>query len=166
MSPDFSKESQKLIQQDANKYPSNKVNFVDMKDAFSNLKTAFHITTPAFYRLSAAKILPKKYDKCIYFDTDICVRTDLQDYFNTKLGNNVFAGVRDVMIKQAWHGLIFPRHRQKLGVDTLKDYINSGAIIMNLKKIREENLTQRFYDELKTNYFFTDQDIIKLDTIE
>ena len=160
MSPDFSKKSQKLIQQDASKYKNNKINFVNLNNAFSGYKTAPHITTPAFYRLNASEILPKKYEKCIYLDVDICVRTDLKDYFNTDLENNIFAGVRDVMIKQRWFNFVFPRHKQKLKIDSLQNYINSGAIIMNLKIIRSEQLIKTFCSELSNNYFFSDQDVI------
>ena len=67
--------------------------FISMKNIFSHLPMQIeHITSPTFYRLKIAELLPQ-YDKALYLDIDTIVLEDLTQLFNTDLGNNYIGGV-------------------------------------------------------------------------
>jgi len=160
IAPDFSQESKAKILNDAKKYKNNKINFIEMNETFSNLKKMVsHISNPTYYRLKAAKLLPDSYDKCLYFDTDVIVNIDLQEYYNIDIEDNLFAGVK------AAYMYLLPeqftkQHCELLEIPDAKNYINAGVVIINLKQIREENLTEVFTEVAQNNYPTVDQDVI------
>jgi len=130
------------------------INFVPIDesqfDLYKNIPTHKYISMAAYYRLKLTELLPKT-ERVIYLDCDTIVRKSLCEFFNTDLGNdNYIAGVMDARVKYkpAWKG---------------KTYINSGVLLMDLDKIRRDNIgnvfynyTKEHYDEIKTG----DQDII------
>lgn len=141
------------------RYKNCKFNFIDMKNDFSSNKRIIkHISYHAYYRLKAADIIPEKYNKCLYFDCDIIVNTDLYKLFNTDLNNNYVAGVKAP-------GYFFSKtgsakYCKKIGILNINQYINSGVLLMNLKEIREKSFTPILENEVCNNYPSIDQDII------
>ena len=54
------------------------------------------------------------------------------------------------------------KRTRKLGC-TPGFYFNSGFLVMNLKKLREDNMTPKFVEALKTDYLeFPDQDVLNV----
>lgn len=134
------------------------IHFIDMKNAFSDLKMQIsHITSPTYYRLLAADILPKEYDKCIYLDVDICVCKDLSELFSMNMEDNYIAGV-------IASGYVFNEKAncQRLKLDSMRQYVNAGVLLMNLKQIRKDNLTAKFIELSKNNYSSQDQDVVNV----
>lgn len=153
----FSAENTTKINSLKNKYKCD-IHFLDMKDAFSDLKMQIqHITSPTYYRLLAGDLLPKNYAKCIYLDVDIVVCQDLAELFNINLRDNYVAGVRAAAYfdKAA-------ENANRLGLPNIDNYINAGMMIMNLKKIRKDNMTAKFMDLTKNNYSSQDQDVVNV----
>ena len=116
-----------------------------------------HITKTTYYRLLIGDLLPIEIDKCIYLDVDICVCKDLSELFNIELKDNYLAGV----ISPAY---FFAEKRQckRLNISSMKQYINAGMLIMNLKQIRKDKMTEKFIELTKKNYFAQDQDILNV----
>ena len=84
------------------------------------------------------KLLPDV-DRVIYADADTIFCNDLAEAAMIDLGNNLIAGVRE-------HNL---------------HYINSGFMIMDLKKIRSEKIYEKWIQAAETKaYKYPDQDII------
>ncbi len=158
----FKEEYKNKIEKDCNFYKNKQINFVNMKKAFSETKRMIpHITEQTYYRLSAAEILPDKYDKCIYLDIDTVVISDLTDLYNVDLEDNYVAGVK----APGYHYDIFPEawnknYSGKIGIPSINQYINAGVIVLNLQKIRKDNLTPVLYDEALKSYPTQDQDVI------
>lgn len=153
----FSAKNTKLINQLKEKYNCD-IHFIDMKNAFSDLKMQIsHITSPTYYRLLAADILPQKYEKCIYLDVDVCVCKDLSELYNMDLKDNYVAGV-----VAAGYYFNEKAHCKRLNLVTMKQYVNAGVLLMNLKQIRQNNMTQKFVELSKENYSSQDQDVINV----
>ena len=134
------------------------IHFVDMKNAFSDLEQPIaHVATPTYYKLLAANILPKGYSKCIYLDVDVCVCTDLSDLIDTDIKGYYLAGV-------VAPGYYFNEeyHCPRLGLDSMRNYINAGVLLMNLEEIRRDNVTQKFVKLSQKNYETVDQDVINV----
>ena len=127
------------------------VNFINVdnnlfKDYLA-VKTHSYISLPAYYRLKLPSLLPLV-DKVIYFDCDIVVNSSLEELFTTDLGEYIFAGVRDL---------------DKRKIKKNPSYVNSGMLLMDLAKMRENNIEKDFldwtlehFDSIKTG----DQEII------
>ncbi len=109
-----------------------------------------HITLAAYYRLLLAELCPKE-DKLLYLDVDIIVKSSLNDFFNTDITDFYFAGVSDCDEVL---------NTSRLGINK---YCNSGVILLNLKKWREENITRKLFNWMEKNtdiIVLHDQDIL------
>lgn len=71
-------------------------------------------------------------DKVLYLDGDLICKTDLAELFNTDLGDNYAAAVPD-------SGQIYYKHAY---VKRVTKYINSGVMLLNLAKMRADNLPE------------------------
>lgn len=141
-------------------YTNCKINFIEMGELFtSNTMKIAHITTPTYYRLKMADILPKNYKKAIYLDADVIVLKDLAKYFNTNLNGYYIAGVKAV-------GYIINTsnrsYYKNIGISDMSNYINAGVTLWNLDKIRKDNITPKLLELAKNNYNSQDQDVINL----
>ena len=128
----------------------------NMSDAFYSLKW-YTKKIPMFYRLLLPYLL-KFLDRIIYIDTDVLVFEDLSEMYNLPFNNNFILATLDVDR--------FGKDVKKLGINNDK-YINSGVILFNLKKIRDENKSKlaiqflmtktkyiSYYDQTVINYIF------------
>ena len=69
--------------------------------------------------------------KSIYLDCDTIVHKDLTDLYDLNIGNYCYMG--------------FPGHEiSKMEINGTRNFINSGVMLINLKKLREMNATQLF----------------------
>lgn len=119
------------------------------------------ITVSTYFRLSLHTIFPKV-DKMIYSDVDILFREDISEVWEKPLGDNYIAGVKaDVNIKEVWCRHMKDAYWKRL-TDWYGKYINAGFIVMNLKKIREDNMHLVWQDMVNEKFFFQDQDILNL----
>ena len=119
--------SEKLRQID----PEGKLNKHDF-GAFSSLTIYFRLFIPALF---------PQYDKGIYLDSDIVVPGDISLLFRQKPGNNLIGAVADYSIQ---HITPFMRYIDRYdGVDHRK-YINSGVLLLNMKRLREVDIEGKF----------------------
>ena len=153
----FSKNNEKTILTLKDIYNCD-IHFIDMKDAFSDLTMRIaHITSPTYYRLLAGDLLPKEYGKCIYLDVDICVCQDLSELYNIDMGNNYIAGV-----VAAGYYFSEAANCKRLNLPSMKTYVNAGVLLMNLKQIRQDKMTEKFVELSKKNYSSQDQDVVNV----
>ena len=92
------------------------------------VKTHGYISLPTFYRLKAASLMPDV-DRIIYFDCDVVVNSCLNDLFFADLDGNAVGGVLDI---------------KKRMVKKNPTYVNAGMLVLDLSKIREENIEEEF----------------------
>ena len=85
----------------------------------------------SYCRLYLDDLLPESIDKVLYLDSDVLVTDSLQELWNTDLRNHVAAGVKDCINK---------KYYELLGIKEGAHYCNSGVILINLQKWREEHL--------------------------
>ncbi len=112
----------------------------DIKPIKNKLKGLYHFSVEMYYRLFIENIFPE-YDKVIYLDCDIVVVGDISKLYNTKLEDKWIGGVTERII---YNDPVFSKYvKATTGVDPI-NYINSGILLMNLKKLREVNLAEQF----------------------
>lgn len=118
-----------------------------------------------YYRLVLPQLLPE-YDKVIYLDSDILVNLDISNLFLTDIDSSYVAGVVDKCVVNSLEqenpigdGWL---RKSDLCSQIRKHYINAGVLLLNLRKMREDNMQSVFTKHMKGNYMFNDQDIINI----
>ena len=108
------------------------INFIEVDKAlfkdYQNIKTHEYIPLCGYYRLKMATLL-NNIDRVIYLDCDIVVNKSLKEFFNTDLTQNIIAGVSDI-------------NKRMLKKNPF--YINTGVLLIDLMKIREQNIENDF----------------------
>ncbi len=116
----------------------------------SNLPTKWYITQTAYLRY-LIPVLKPEIDKGIYLDVDTLVLKSLKNLYKIDLENNYAAVVEDMLDNED--------KRIRLEKFCINNYFNSGMLLMNLKRWREENLTEIFLRDTKYSKFM-DQDVL------
>lgn len=118
-----------------------------------------HLSKAAYLRLFIPEVI-QEYDKCIYLDCDLMVQGDLKELYETELGDNYLAGVKDCHIIADT-----PRereHQRIIGIPTRERYINSGVLVMGLKKMRQDGMETCFAEQMKRENWYEDQDVLNV----
>lgn len=87
-----------------------------------------------YVRLLLPKLLDRV-DKVLYLDCDVMIRRNLKDLFSIDISQYYHAAVLDTVRKNA---------RMEAYIDNLDTYFNSGVMLINLKKWREDDLVGKF----------------------
>lgn len=90
----------------------------------------------ALYRLMAPQILPNDVKKILYLDSDIIVNLDIETLWNEKMEDAVFVGFCEYDLIE--DGDVEHYFCDK-GCVSPENYINSGAMLVDLQYLREEN---------------------------
>ena len=92
----------------------------------------------AYGRLFVGRYLDA--DKALYLDGDSVIVDDLSTLYDIDLSDWALAAVQDTA---------GPTYRMGVGLSYDEKYINTGMILINLKKWREDNLEKKFIDFIK-----------------
>lgn len=132
------------------------VEFVEMKaglesitDRMSNRLRCDYFTLTIYFRLFIPVMFPE-YDKGIYIDSDVVVTGDLAELFNTDIGDNYIGACADKSVVDV--PPLANYMENAVGVDR-HSYINSGVLLMNLRKLREAEIDRHFLSLLNTYHF-------------
>ena len=118
-----------------------------------------HITKAAFYRLAIPLVFPQ-FEKVIYADVDMIFQQDLSELFvNSLQQQELIAAVLDLAIDDKYY---FQSKLPSMIGKSVKDYFNSGFLVMNLKQMREENIVEEFNRHAKIKYDQNDQDVLNV----
>ena len=114
-----------------------------------------------YYRAFIARMFPQ-YDKGIYIDSDTILTGDIGELYDIDLGDKAIAARVDPKVAMVPE---FVRYVEKaLGVPA-KEYVNSGVILMNLKKLRKLHYITRMTDlirEYDADLVAPDQDYLNV----
>ena len=116
------------------------VSFDDITDRIGNCLRADYFTLTIYFRLFIPEMFPE-YDKGIYLDSDIVVMGDLANLYEIPLGDNLLAAVPDYSVMDV--PPLVKYIEDAVGIPKDK-YINSGVLLMNLKAMREANMSKKF----------------------
>ncbi len=157
ISGDFTYENYQKFLDLNKKYPNKcEFNFINMKNAYQGNKTADHITAPTYYRLQLPSLISDS--KCIYLDGDIIVKQDLSELYNVNIDDCYVAGVKAAALQRQ------TAYADKLGIPDMTQYVNAGVLLMNLEKMREDNVEKNFEHYLPEiaprQLMCADQDVI------
>ncbi len=98
-----------------------------------------------YYRAFIARIF-LQYDKGIYIDSDTILMSDIGELYDIELGENVIAARVDPKVANVPQFVEYVENA--LGIPA-KDYVNSGVILMDLKKLRKLHYVTQMTDLIK-----------------
>ena len=93
-----------------------------------------------YYRLLLAEILPFL-NRIIYLDGDTIALIDLSELINLNMDNKIIMG----FIDDGYN------YTNIYGIKTSSKYITAGVLLINLKSMRNENITDKFMDFIQKN---------------
>ena len=126
-------------------------NFTPLKENKANNGAAWSFISMA--RVYFAWLLPNE-DRVIYLDLDTMVQGDLSELWNMDLQGKEIAGVVDTHVEDE-HNTPY--------IENPSVYINSGVMLMDLKRLRENYTTEKMDHLLHTwPLRYPDQDCINL----
>ena len=117
----------------------NTINFEIFSLNLTNARTSRRIPIISYYRLFLSTILPF-IDKIIWLDGDTLIYKDLNEMYNIDMENFYYKGFLDN-----------PTNLYHITKDN-DHYICAGVLLINLKKIREDNIENKYLLFIEKNH--------------
>ncbi|GHT45416.1 hypothetical protein FACS189454_04850 [Planctomycetales bacterium] len=122
-------------------YKNCNIRFIVMDNSrFENLPVTGHLTYHTYYNLVIPELVPEL-EKAIYLDSDIICTASLRELWETELGGHYIAGAENFAFLNT-----MKEYPATIGLSPEHIYINSGVLVMNLKKIREDNKVKELFE--------------------
>lgn len=133
-----SQDNKNKIKEICNKYKRTIkfIGFAEISDKL-NLNIGNTISLNAYARLFLPSAIEKNIDKIIYFDCDSIINSSLYELWQTDINEHYAAGVCDTVSDNT---------KIKVSMPINSPYINSGMLVINLKKWREDEIERRFIE--------------------
>jgi lipopolysaccharide biosynthesis glycosyltransferase len=96
----------------------------------SSLQLSRHLTPVTYFRLLLPGIVSPAVTRAVYLDCDVIVGRDIAQLWATDLGGKPMAAVADADFRD-W---------TKLGLSARDGYFNSGVLVLDLERIRSDDL--------------------------
>lgn len=121
----------------------------------------FYSSAVYYYRSFIARLYPQ-YEKAIYIDSDTILVSDIARLFDIDLGENIIGATVDPKVSAVPE---FKRYVENaLGIPS-EEYVNSGVLLMDLKKMRKEHYLStmiNMINEYDANLVAPDQDYLNV----
>ncbi len=107
-----------------------------------------------YMRLFIPYFIPDEIEYVLYLDVDMIVLGDVTGIFENDLHDKVIAAVLDpriITFDNSWGGVL---NYEALGLPGTTRYFNTGLLLMNLKKWREQNVTEKIIQCIENNKKF------------
>ena len=111
------------------------------------------------YRLFLTEFLPQDLDKILYMDVDVVALGSLRELWETPFEDRFVAAAKDKLIPDQQY------HLDALELSSDHLYFNSGIMLVNVKKWREDNLLPKILRtsvKIRDKNVYQDQDVINV----
>lgn len=112
-------------------------------EKFEGLQDHPHVTRTTYLKFDLPEFLPDE-EKALYLDGDVIIQKDLKDLFEINIEGYYAAVVKDL-----------PLADNSLNI---QNYFNSGIMLLNLKLMRENNISSALLNIANSTYKLTYQD--------
>ncbi|MDG1190232.1 MAG: glycosyltransferase family 8 protein [Flavobacteriales bacterium] len=115
------------------------VNLISVSlDRFKTFEVNEHLSIETYFRLLIPELIEE--DKCLYLDSDIVINGDVESLYNTEISSYLLAAVPERPS---------PHLNNKLSLPQDNKYFNAGVLLLNLKKLRKENVFNKAVDYIR-----------------
>jgi lipopolysaccharide biosynthesis glycosyltransferase len=119
------------------------------------------LTSASLYRLLLGRLLPADVTRVLYLDADVVVRSSLAPVYASDLKGHVVGAVRDA--GSPWAASSYGPDWRQLGLAPESAYFNSGVLLIDLERWREETVGERCLQLLRSgNPRWGDQDALNV----
>jgi len=128
-------------------------------DAYDDLRIDDRLSRSCYLRLLIDTALPAEIEKVIYLDCDMVVESDLGQLWQQPFDGATIMAVRDFGYPTMKKGL--PKTQRLLNIDGDAPYFNSGLMVIDLNRWREERVAERVLEytrQFADTIFLGDQD--------
>jgi lipopolysaccharide biosynthesis glycosyltransferase len=146
-----SEENKTLISRLVESYKRNIV-FIPMPEEYLSIKGLIRTNAIVYSYCFFQDILPKKVEKVILLEGDSNVTDDLSEMYDIDLDGYYLGAADDLQSK--WY-------KRKLGMKDDSPYFNCGIMVMNLKKWREDGVSEKLKKMInngEAKFFYEVQD--------
>lgn len=112
-------------------------------EKFKDLQDHPHVTIATYLKFDLAELISGE-EKALYLDGDVIIQKDLHDLFEINIEGYYAAAVKDLPLKN-----------NSLNI---QDYFNSGVMLLNLRRMREDNISTALLNIARSAYKLTYQD--------
>lgn len=135
-------------------------------DMFDDAPVNMHFTKEMYYRLLASRMLPESEDRVLYLDPDILIRGSVEEFYNLPFDGKMLIAMPDPPQINDPKCPDNRPHWQRLGIPEDSTYVNSGVLLLNLKRMREQNFDVsgifEIINEKSGDLIYPDQDAINV----
>ena len=145
ISKDFTQKNIDFIKSLYNQYDYFNITFLKIDNRYDKAFISRYITKEAYFRCSLGQLIPNL-NKIVYLDADVIVFKDLNNLYNINFNDKMILGL-------------------PFNKTTSFYIINSGILLLNLKKMREINMEKETLNILikkGQKYDLHDQDIMNI----
>ena len=148
----------KIIKENIEAYPNSEIVFVDLTKETEKFMTVSYINSKSMFdRIFLSDFVYE--DKLLYLDCDMICASDISELFNQNIDNYYLGVVQDRFVED------FAKNKSTQYIETLPnsniyknweyfilsflklpkitDYFNSGMLLMNLEKIRQDKIKEK-----------------------
>ena len=127
---------------------------------FDGIWRASHLSKMTFARLLIPQLFPESVSRVLYLDADLLMFGTLESLWEMDLGSAVVGAVIDSGIDH----ILKQNGRGCENVPRVRNYFNAGVLLMELRRWREENISEKVLNYLSQNPRspFSDQDALNV----
>jgi lipopolysaccharide biosynthesis glycosyltransferase len=135
-----------------------RIDFLDAPPEIDPLPSSERFTSAIWHRIFLPDLLPAL-DRVLYLDADVIACADLAPLWEIDLADHWLAAVTNVFQ---------PNHRRRprnLGLESRRDYFNSGVLLMNLAQMRRDGKTAELLELVAARgaeFEWPDQDALNI----
>jgi len=130
------------------------------KNVFADMPIIGHFSVETYYRILVLKVLPESVDRVCFFDADLLIIDNIEDFYNQDFNDNLIIACKDSTISGQELD-----HYKKLDLPDSYIYINAGMLLYNIQEIRKRYKWEtiiKFIAEKKDIIKWLDQDIVNM----
>ena len=123
-------------------------------------KISHHINKSTYFRLILSDILPKEIKKILFLDCDLIIENSLKELVQKKFDKKTIIYAVNHFFKEEQK-----KHLIYFGIDKTANYFNAGVMLINLEKIRRNNMSKtlmNFAMKEKEKILWWDQDVLNV----
>lgn len=167
---DISEQNQNILNSIVAKFKNASLEFVDMNHKFENVFDRFrvkgHYTKEVLYKLLAPSIFPQ-YEQIVITDVDVVFSGDIADIWGGGQGDEYIAGISYPNSKGSWLEIFMQKtYEVEFSSDErARLLIGGGLLVMNLKKMRDDDMEAKLVEYLEANAYRlkqAEQDVLNI----
>lgn len=110
-----------------------------------------YIGRSCYYKMFITDLLGPEYPRIVYLDSDVIVEADITDLWSLDPGKNLILAAQDVINPRISNpfGL---RNWRELGLKADAELFNTGVLVLNAARWREENISGKLVQYLKDHF--------------